>query len=287
MKSRSVLFFALAVLLGFILYSLGFILGVSFLTHTSLPLPTLLKNPTPHPLEESFSALAVALGAAVVARGFRGSFLSRWFLLVLFLYVLGHFISAMESAYFTKIGGTGFLMAMGLFPSILGAFGVTLLTRPSGQTEPFFKSAREYFRGRAPREWLWRLALAWLSFPAIYLLFGSMVAPLVKPYYESVDILALPSMGTLVTLQLARSLLILAAILPFFISWKGTRGRLIAVFGWAFYSLTGLNGLLAGTFLPEQIRWVHGVETLADAAAYAVVAAYWLFPVTKGRGSEI
>lgn len=276
MKTRSALSFAAAVILGFILYSLGYVIGVSVLTHTALPLPTLLQNPLPHPLEESLSALAVALGAAVVARTFTGSFLTRWFLLAFFLYILGHFINALESAHFTKIGGTGFLMALGLFPSLLGALGVTLFSKPSGAAEPFFPKARDYFQGRAPREWLWRLTLAWLSFPAIYLLFGSLIAPLVKPYYEGVDFLTLPTMGTLVALQLLRSLLILSAVLPFFIYWKGTRGRLILVFGWAFYALTGLSGLLAGTFLPETIRWVHGGETLADAAAYAVAMAYLL-----------
>ena len=276
MKTRSALFFAAAVVLGFILYSLGYVIGVSVLTHTALPLPTLLQNPTPHPLEEGLSALVVVLGATVVARVSTGSFLSRWLLLAFFLYVLGHFISALESAHFTKFGGTGFLMALGLFPSVLGALGVTLFSRASGPVEPFFPKARDYFGERVPREWLWRLGLAWLSFPAIYLLFGSLIAPLVKPYYEGVDFLTLPTMGTLVTLQLVRSFLILSAVLPFFIYWNGTKLRLVLVFGWAFYALTGLSGLLAGAFLPETIRWVHGVETLADAAAYAVVTAYLL-----------
>ena len=281
MKHHPIFSFTGAVIVGFVLYSFGYIVGVSVLTHTSLPLPSLLQNPQPHPLEEGLSALAVILGAVAVARSFTGPFLWRWFLLAFFLYVLGHFISALESAHFTKIGGTGFLMALGLFPSLLGAFGVTLFTRPFGPSEPFLKKARNYFKNREPGEWAWRLVLAWLSFPAIYLLFGSLIAPLVKPYYEGVAFLTLPTMGTLVTLQLVRSLLILVAVLPFFIYWKGGRGRLILVFGWAFYALTGLSGLLSGTFLPETIRWVHGAETLADAAAYAVVTAFLL--IRRGK----
>ncbi len=276
MKNRPVLSYILAANSGFVFYTLGYAVGVPALSHLPFPPPTILEHPVAHPLTDMLAAYVVALGVSAIAGIFRGPFLTRRLLLFFFIYILGHLISAWEAAYFTKFGGTSFFLALGVFPSLFGAIGITLFLGPSGPVEPFLPCARDYFKNRPPLDWLWRLGLVWLSFPAIYLLFGFCVAPIVLPYYHNLEFLVVPPLGTLVELQLCRSLLILAALLPLFVYWKGPKGRLILLLGSAFYALTGLSGLLAGSFLPTVIRWAHGVETLADALAYSTVAVLLL-----------
>ena len=40
----------------------------------------------------------------------------------------------------------------------------------------------------------------------------------------------------------------------------------------------GLGGLVQAVFFPAVLRWVHGVEILADGIAYAWILALLFFP---------
>jgi len=219
----------------------------------------------------------MVLGVAGVAWILRGSFLARWILLTLFTYVLGFGMSAWEASYFTKFGGTEFLLALGVLPSILCSAAFAWRRKDLGPSRSFLEEASGYFRNRTAKSWAWRLTAAWLSFPLIYFLFGSMVGPIVVPYYKSLDFLTLPPMGLLIQVQLTRSIIILAAILPGFIYYgKAPRVPLVLALSWSFYALMGLNGMIAADFFPTAIRWAHGVELLADSIAYALATAFLL-----------
>jgi hypothetical protein len=118
--------------------------------------------------------------------------------------------------------------------------------------------------------WAGRGIAAWLGWPVTYLLFGMCVAPFVVPYYNAgVAGLQIPRMGIILELQLLRSVIFLAASLPFIALWRRSRLSLWLALGLAHAAVVGLYGLVSATFLPPVLRVAHGLEITADSFAYA------------------
>jgi hypothetical protein len=276
-KLRPFINFLITPFAGYLLFVIGSAAGVMLLSNTSLSQPSILQNRVSHPLMDFLYGLTMVLGVAGAARIFKGSFFTRWALLALFTYVLGYVMSAWEASYFTKFGGTEYLLVMGILPSLFCPAVFAWRRKTLESPQPILKKVSVYFRGRSVKSWAWRLTAAWLSFPIIYFIFGSMAGPIVVPYYKSLDFLTLPPMDVLIQVQLTRSLVILAVILPVFIySEAGSRISLIMTLSWSFYALMGLNGMIAADFFPTAIRWAHGVELLADSIAYALATVFLL-----------
>lgn len=116
---------------------------------------------------------------------------------------------------------------------------------------------------------LGRTALAWIGWPFIYLLFGSCIAPIVLPYYRSIPSLHIPPLGTIVAVQLVRSVFFLASSLPLIALWRGSRRDLWFSLGLAHFVTVGGFGVVAGTFLNAVLRITHGIEIACDSFAYA------------------
>jgi hypothetical protein len=119
--------------------------------------------------------------------------------------------------------------------------------------------------------WTGRGLIAWLAWPVIYLFFGMCIAPIAVPYYQNGSILWLhiPPMGTIVSIQLVRSVIFLGASLPLTALWRGSRLRLWLALGLAHAVSVGIYGLAAATFLPGVLRITHSVEISCDSFAYA------------------
>ncbi len=208
MKTKSLFSFLGSVLTAYILLIIGYVAGAVLLSKSGLPQPSFPPNRVSHPLADNLAGLTIVLGVAGAAWILRGSFIVRWLLLTVYTYVM----SAWEASYFTKFGGTGFLLVLGILPSLFCSAVIAWRGRSSEPSRPFREAASEYFQSRPVNSWAWRFGAAWLSFPLIYLIFGSLVGPIVVPYYQSLDFLTLPPMGLIIQVQLIRSLFILAVI---------------------------------------------------------------------------
>jgi hypothetical protein len=276
MKNKPALSFLFAFVLGYFLFGLGLVVSSNLLAHSSLLQPTFMAHRLPHPLMDFLSSFIIVSGAASLSLVLRGSFWIRWTLLSLLMYVLAYVLSTWEAAYFTKFGGTAFLFSLWVLPSLFCCAAFAWLVKGRDSRESITESTRHYFQSRPLREWLLRLSLAWVAFPAVYFLFGSCVAPIVVPFYKTLDFLVLPPFGFLIKLQLARSLCILAVLLLFFIVSKASRLSLGLALGWAFYAWTGLSGMVGGDFFPTPVRWAHGVELLMDSIVYVTAATLLL-----------
>ena len=142
--------------------------------------------------------------------------------------------------------------------------------------------------GRRPAgAWIWRLAAAVIAFPVIYLLFGSMVAPIVVPYYQQQagTGLALPGMGQIIPIAFLRSLLFLVVCLPALIAWQGSRLGLWLTLGAALFLTVGGAPLFQAYSFPLVLRVVHSVEILADSLAHAgVLVALLRFRPSSDHG---
>ena len=124
--------------------------------------------------------------------------------------------------------------------------------------------------------WVGRALMAWLSWPVIYFLFGMCVAPVVVEHYRAIPWLRIPPVGTIMEIQLGRSVIFLASSLPLIALWRGSRRGLWLSLGLAHAAAVGWFGLVQATFFPAAMRVAHTLEITADSFAYAGVLV-WLF----------
>lgn len=115
----------------------------------------------------------------------------------------------------------------------------------------------------------WRDACAWLAWPAVYLIFGMCIAPIVTPYYGAgIAGLRIPALSVVIQTQLFRSLMFFLTSMLFITLWKGSRRLLWLALGLAHTCTIGLYGLVGATFLPLVLRITHSIEMTRDAFAY-------------------
>lgn len=229
-------------------------------SRTALALAGLLGSPL---LPLALAPLAVRLPGAWLARAAR---------LAVFVYVSFGLNTLVEARIFTTLAGPGVFAGMCVFyalPSVALALAVAAAFPAHGNPVPLPQ--------RRPAAWAARAAAAWLAFPAIYLLFGMMVAPLVVPaYQQGTSGLALPPMTVIVVVQLVRSLLFLASAAPVVLAFQGSWKQLAVRLGWAFWALTGLYGMASAVWMPWLLRLAHTVEIGADSFAWGAVVAWAL-----------
>jgi hypothetical protein len=138
-----------------------------------------------------------------------------------------------------------------------------------------------------PIQWTWRILVAWLAFPVIYLIFGMCVAPFVtEAYITGVAGLKLPSMTLILKVQAVRSLLFLASSLPIVLLWAGSRRDLLIKFGIAEAMMVGVHGLAFATWFPTILRWSHSIEITCDSFVYVAVLV-WLFAARAKKPVQV
>jgi len=280
-KSTNTLWWTIPIIT--IAYFLGELIAGGVITAAKLPWPTF-----PGSDEQSTNLLMSFVGAffiagcmALLARGIRGSFISRWLMIATFTYVTFGFNNQLEAAFFTAFGGTTTMMLFFIAPCVLGAAAAAKLIR----SDEGASKLETVLSGQPVSGWWWRVVVAWLAFPVIYLFFGMLVAPIVVPYYQQLDFgLTLPGMDTIIPLALGRSALFLAVTIPVLMNWAGSRQSLIGILGIAFFAMMGLVGLLTTFFFPPTLRLVHGIEILFDAVVYAWALVVLFIP--KPRAAD-
>jgi hypothetical protein len=224
------------------------------------------------------------LGVALVSVGLAGRWWERGAILAAFIWVIYGVGTAIESSLFSTLGGGVAMAVMQLPPAVLVALAVTLLfAAPSD--EGFRERAAAFFSGWKPGKLAARLGLAVLAFPLFYFLFGMMVAPIVTPHYERLDFLVIPALPALLKVLFTRSVLLLLVSLPVIVGWRESRGRLMLALGLGHFVAVGFAGLIQAPFFPAILRWVHGIEILADSICYAA-ALVWLFFPRRSRAGE-
>jgi len=113
----------------------------------------------------------------------------------------------------------------------------------------------------------------------IYFIFGSIVAPIVTPYYTDPTAgygLVLPSLETVISVQVLRGFIYVGALLPITVSLKiRTKHLLLSMIG-LLYIGGGLAIFVIVETFPLTLRIVHGLEMLADSILFGSVLTYLL-----------
>jgi hypothetical protein len=256
-------------------FYVGVILGGAAATLLGLPVPEVPPGVDPATLSWYLVpvSLILALTLSFISRGLSGGFVTRWLILaalVWIVYALNNYLEA--SIFSTFAAASRFMLVVFLVASICGGAAAALLFAPGASGTSFAADLRAYREQHAIWGWLWRALAALAAFPAIYLFFGSLIAPLVIDYYRQQSLgLVLPSWGQMIPMQILRSLLFLLACLPVLIAWQQSRRGLLLSLGWALFVLVGLLNLMQAVWLPANLRLVHTLEILADSFVYAWV----------------
>jgi hypothetical protein len=159
-----------------------------------------------------------------------------------------------------------------VLPSLAMAAVIAAILRPPSPAARLGERLAGFAAPYGLPGWSWRIAVAILAFPAIYLTFGWLVSPLVRGFYERGAFeLALPGWQQIIATQLLRSALFLVACMPVLIAWHGSRLSLFLALGSALFVFVGGFSMLTAYWFDWQLRVFHGIEILADEFAYAAV----------------
>lgn len=224
------------------------------------------------------AAPLLPLALAPLAARVPGAFPARSLWLALFTYVSFGLNTLIEARIFSTMVGPGALAGMCVF-YVLPCCALALAVAAAF---PARGAAPAPLPRRTAAAWTWRFLMAWLAFPACYLLFGWIISPLVvEQYRQGTGVLVLPPMSVIVSTQLGRSLLYLASVLPLVWLWGGSWQSLAVRLGWAWWVLVGLYGLITGFWMPAHLRLIHSLEIGADSFAYALLLAWALRAPSK------
>ena len=150
---------------------------------------------------------------------------------------------------------------------------ITVLFTFRGTAVSITPLARSFF------SWSWRFAMSALSYLVFYFIFGALNFALVTgPYYEThTGGLEVPVLSTILTAELIRSVLIILSILPFLLSVRMGKKRLVLLSGLLLFSIGGLIPLTmqAGT-LPFILLATSAVEIFFQNFSVGAVTALLL-----------
>ncbi len=207
---------------------------------------------------------------AEVVRRLRGGILLRGLLVGLLVYACLGVANALEGAVFTRVGGLGFLMASFAFASL--PQGLLMATLFKGSPEPL--TWGDLVRELRTRPLCLICCGTWLAFPLSYFVFGVPVGWVVADTYASQAYgLVLPSLGTVIGLQLLRGLVLVPVTVALLGAWSPTQAQSrVWVIGFSLTAALGLFGLIQAHWMPISMRSLHSLEIFADSLLYLFIA---------------
>ena len=209
------------------------------------------------------------VGLLPLAAHLKGTWSQRCAAIGALIYVILGLNTLIEAKVFTNVltGSPWLASLQWILPALLTAAAITY---NFGEVQ----SADGALDRLATSGLLWRVPVAWLIWPVIYIFFGMCVGPFVLHYYQAQSGalgLHIPSAAVIFRTQLLRSAFFLAASLPAIVLWTKSRGRLIFALGLAHAMTVGIFPLVQASFFPMTLRIAHGLEISGDSFAYAAV----------------
>ena len=87
----------------------------------------------------------------------------------------------------------------------------------------------------------------------------------------------LPSIGTILVMQVLRGAFFLLAVMPIIFSWRNSLRSLILLLGAVIFIQIAATPILQGYWLPLGMRLPHALELLVDSYLQAITYAFLLF----------
>jgi len=231
-------------------------------------------------------SIGLATGTIWVVKGLGASPLRRWSVASAFVVVGFALSTTIEAGIYSASDGS-VLTVLLLLPPCLALVMVQVIVFPV-DVDPSPEGPETPARGVARREWAWRLAAAVFSFPAIYLVFGIIVSPIVMSYYaEGAAGLVLPSTGLIVGTQVLRGILHVAIVLLVMRTWCRSRRQLVMALTAAFFVFVMMYDVVLAYEVPVVLIATHSVEVLADSFVFSWIATGLLAPMALDMNSRL
>jgi len=261
-------------------FAFGLVVSRLVLNSMGLTLPRL-----PQQADESTAvyyllsgSVLLSLGLFSLAQKVKGAFLTRFLIVFLFFFACFGISVSLESSIYSSAEGYDLMILVLLLPIILFSFTSTSLTKSQSLTETFSQRSIRFFKSKVLGEWAWRVVLTILSFPLVYFVFGIIVSSFVVDYYrESSYGLTIPDFGTIVVVQLVRSLFFLLVTLPIIIVWSGKKIQLVLLLGMAHFVIVFSYDIVLAYQLPVILVLIHAIEILFDSLVYSWVIVRLLY----------
>ena len=257
-----------------LMFIIGIVIGGLVASLMKLPAPAM-----PEGVDGSVAFGYLMLGTpilvtalAALSKGLRTSFLSRALILSFFTWVTYTLNTVIESIAFTDVSPASSLYTTisFFFPCVFCGATVAWLFRSGTLENSVPMAVRKFFQRRTTRDWAWRVTFAAVVFVPIYLIFGSLVAPLTKAYFQQgMYGLRQPGWTEMLSVLFLRSVIFLLACLPIVVLWQRSHQSLFFRLGFALFVLVGLLYMLSAYYMPLAIRIPHTLEIFADSFAYA------------------
>ncbi len=170
-------------------------------------------------------------------------------------------------------------VVFGLVLTLPTALVAGVLFNPTREVARFNQLRKEYFKGWTSSQFAVRFIIASMLWLVIYYTIGTIIAPLVLPYYTDGGVgydLTLPTAEIVILLQTVRGFIYVLSILPIVISVKLDK-RSLAI---ALVALLYIAGALAVFVISEQfpvfLRVIHGIELFVDSLIAGIVISFIL-----------
>ena len=251
----------------------GTMIGGMVASGLGLPTPEMPAGADPTVIGQTMLLVSLILAGclAILSRKLSGGFVSRWLTLSFLIWIAYGVNNILEGSIFTSLSAASlFTMILYVFASLLCGAAVAWLFPPQNKGADFITLAKNFFGRYTTGAWVWRMLLAILAFPLIYLAFGRLISPLVIDYYEQGQFgLSLPDWNQILPILFIRSFLFLMACLPVLIAWNGSNRGLVLSLGLTLFLLVGGLSMLQAYWMPATLRVVHSFEILADEMVYS------------------
>jgi hypothetical protein len=273
------------VLLGLV-FATGLIASRLFVYKLGLRIPRL-----PQQADESTAvyyllagSLLLAWGFFILVKGIGGSTKVK-FLITLFFLLLSFAIGiTIESAIYSTIESYNLTIILLVFPAVLFALVASMITSKKQVQDSSTVNIMAYFAQRPFGVWIRKIMLAIVVFPVIYFLFGIIASPFVVAYYETIEGLNIPDTGTIISIQLIRSVLFLVSTIPIIIYWEKSKASLVISLGVSFFVMVFAYDMYLAIAMPIELVLIHGIEIAADSFIYSWLLVKLLSP-KKGLDS--
>jgi hypothetical protein len=270
---------------------LGMIIGSRVAGLLNLPLPTMpdyMSMTTLLPLM-IISGITIAIVLGECFQRLSWSFWPRLLGIGICYYLLYYVLNILDGLLFTPLPNMTTGIFSELFPSFFAAVVIAWLWHPKVNVLGASEIIATFFSKRQWSVWAWRLLVSWLIYPPVYYLIGRIAALFTLHYYEDPNLnlgLTLPSISTLLLMQILRGALFLLAVTPIIISWHGTRTGLWLWVGTLIFILIANQIIVQAYWLPWGLRIPHILELLADSFIQAGIYIWLLFPQSDNNQQQ-
>ena len=227
-------------------------------------------------------SILLASGWYYLFKGIGGSKIERILISSIFILIGFSVGVTIESAIYSDVESYHLSIILLLLPMILYAIIFSIITDTKKLMQTFDKRLLSYFKTWSKKVWIRKILLSIILFPVIYFIFGIIASPFVIKYYsQNVGELQLPDTGTIIGIQLIRSILFLSITIPIIINWTSSKTHLIISLSIAHFVMVFAYDIYLAIVMPFELVIIHGIEIAADSFIYSWILIKILYPNNK------